>query len=223
MIASVFIPFLQHCSPVNTPQLALLAALIFGLVLPVAPVYANTSTIVVYGDSISAAYGMDQDQGWVSLLAEQLSENHPTASVVNASVSGETTGGGRVRLEKTLEAHNPDILILELGGNDGLRGYPIDKIEANLDAMTRQAREAGAEVLLVGMVLPPNYGRRYTSAFEGVFATIAERYELPFVPFLLDGVATSTSLIQGDGIHPRPEAQQMILDDILPTLTTLLD
>ena len=165
---------------------------------------------------------MEQEQGWVSLLSAYLSEHHPQASVINASVSGETTGGGKVRLGKTLEAHAPDILILELGGNDGLRGYPIDKIEANLDAMTRQAIEAGAQVLLVGMVLPPNYGRRYTSAFEGTFANVAERYGLPFVPFLLNGVATSTSLIQGDGIHPKPEAQQMILDDILPTLMPLI-
>ncbi len=156
------------------------------------------------------------------MLSKHLEEHYPDAKVVNASVSGETTGGGRVRLEKTLEAHAPDILILELGGNDGLRGYPIDKIEANLDAMTRQATEAGTNVLLVGMVLPPNYGRRYTSAFEGIFANIAERYQLPFVPFLLDGVATSSSLTQGDGIHPKPEAQQMILDDIWPTLKTLL-
>lgn len=192
------------------------------LVMPFSSIYANSSTIVVFGDSISAAYGMEQKLGWVNLLAEHLSEHHPNTNVVNASVSGETTGGGRVRLEKTLEAHSPDILILELGGNDGLRGYPIDKIEANLDEMTRIAREAGSQVLLVGMVLPPNYGRRYTSAFEGVFSNIAARYELAFVPFILDGVATSTSLIQGDGIHPKPEAQQMILNDILPTLLPLI-
>ncbi len=165
---------------------------------------------------------MQQELGWVNLLSKHLEQHYPDASVVNASVSGETTGGGRVRLEKTLEAHAPDILILELGGNDGLRGYPIDKIEANLDAMTREATESGSQGVLVGMVLPPNYGRRYTSAFEGVFASIADRYQLPFVPFLLDGVATSTSLIQGDGIHPKPEAQQMILDDIWPTLEPLI-
>jgi acyl-CoA thioesterase-1 len=188
-----------------------------------ASVYANSSTIVVFGDSISAAYGMEQDLGWVNLLAEHLETHHPGNQVINASVSGETTGGGLVRLAKTLEAHNPDILILELGGNDGLRGYPIDKIEANLDEMTRLAKAAGAEVLLVGMVLPPNYGRRYTSAFEGTFANVAKKYDLPFVPFILDGVATSSSLIQGDGIHPKPEAQQMILEDILPTLLPLLE
>ncbi len=177
----------------------------------------------MFGDSISAAYGMEQDQGWVNLLDEHLKSQYPGVTVVNASVSGETTGGGLVRLPKALEAHKPDILILELGGNDGLRGYPIAKIEANLDEMTRMAQEAGARVMLIGMVLPPNYGRRYTSAFEGTFANVAEKYELPFVPFLLDGVATASGLIQRDGIHPKPEAQEMILNDVLPTLVPLLE
>lgn len=176
----------------------------------------------MFGDSISAAYGMEENQGWVNLLSQHLDTHLPGTTVVNASVSGETTGGGLVRLEKTLEAHKPDVLILELGGNDGLRGYPIDKIEANLDEMTRLAKEAGATVMLIGMVLPPNYGRRYTSAFEGTFANVAEKYDLPFVPFLLDGVATSTGLIQRDGIHPKPEAQEMILKDVLPTLMPLI-
>lgn len=181
-------------------------------------VYANSSTIVVFGDSISAAYGMETNLGWVNLLSERLGEHQ----IINASVSGETTGGGLVRLQKTLDAHQPDVVILELGGNDGLRGYPIDKIESNLDAMTRMSQSAGAKVLLVGMVLPPNYGRRYTEAFEGVFSNIAERFSLAFVPFILDGVATSSSLIQRDGIHPKPEAQQMIMEGILPALQPLL-
>lgn len=198
----------------------LLGVLILSLLQPV---YANSSTIVVFGDSISAAYGMEMEQGWVSLLSEHLAQETSDYRVVNASVSGETTGGGLVRLQKTLDIHKPDILILELGGNDGLRGYPIDKIEANLDEMTRMAQASGARVLLVGMVLPPNYGRRYTAAFEGIFANIAERFDLAFVPFILDGVATSSSLIQGDGIHPRPEAQEMILKDILPVLRPLLE
>jgi len=161
---------------------------------------------------------MDTELGWVKLLADHLIDHQ----VINASVSGETTGGGLVRLQKTLDLHTPDILILELGGNDGLRGYPIDKIEANLDAMARMAEAAGARVLLVGMVLPPNYGRRYTTAFEGIFSTIAARFELAFVPFILDGVATSSSLIQRDGIHPKPEAQKMIMQGILPVLTPLI-
>jgi len=161
---------------------------------------------------------MESDLGWVNLLSKRLTEHQ----IINASVSGETTGGGLVRLQKTLDAHRPDIVILELGGNDGLRGYPIDKIEANLDAMTRMSQSAGARVLLVGMVLPPNYGRRYTAAFEGVFSDIAARFELAFVPFILDGVATSSSLIQRDGIHPKPEAQPMIMEGILPALQPLL-
>ncbi|MFT6645115.1 MAG: acyl-CoA thioesterase-1 [Patiriisocius sp.] len=188
------------------------------LLFPCSAVYANSSKIVVFGDSISAAYGMDTELGWVKLLADHLIDHQ----VINSSVSGETTGGGLVRLQKTLDLHAPDILILELGGNDGLRGYPIDKIEANLDAMARMAEAAGAQVLLVGMVLPPNYGRRYTTAFEDIFSTIATRFNLAFVPFILDGVATSSSLIQRDGIHPKPEAQKMIMEGILPVLTPLI-
>ena len=172
----------------------------------------------MFGDSISAAYGMETNLGWVNLLSQHLTDHQ----IINASVSGETTGGGLVRLQKTLDAHQPDIVILELGGNDGLRGYPIDKIEANLVAMTRMSQSAGAKVLLVGMVLPPNYGQRYTTAFEGVFSDIADRFDLAFVPFILDGVATSSGLIQRDGIHPKPEAQAMIMEGILPALNPLL-
>lgn len=172
----------------------------------------------MFGDSISAAYGMETNLGWVSLLSERLVDHQ----IINASVNGETTGGGLVRLQKTLDAHQPDIVILELGGNDGLRGYPIGKIEANLDAMTRMSESAGARVLLIGMVLPPNYGQRYTTAFEGVFSDIADRFELAFVPFILDGVATYSGLIQRDGIHPKAEAQPMIMEDILPALQAML-
>ncbi len=183
---------------------------------------ASQPTVLVYGDSISAAYGMDQEQGWVSLLAERMSAEHPAYRVINASVSGETTGGGLTRLPKTLSIRQPDVLVLELGGNDGLRGYPIDKISSNLDEMIRQSKDAGIKVLLVGMVLPPNYGRRYISAFEQIFSTLAEDHQIPFVPFLLDGIATTRDLVQRDGIHPTVEAQSMILEDIYPVLEKLL-
>lgn len=179
-------------------------------------------TIVVYGDSISAAYGMNQDQGWVSLLAERLRASHPGYQVINASVSGETTGGGVARLSKTLSVHQPDILILELGGNDGLRGYPIDRIRGNLASIVEQSQDAGASVLLIGMVLPPNYGRRYTEAFQSVFTELASEHELPFVPFLLSGVTTERDLIQRDGIHPTAAAQPKLLADIWPQLEPLL-
>ncbi len=186
------------------------------------PLSASAGTIVVYGDSISAAYGMNQEQGWVNLLSQRITTDHPEYRVINASVSGETTGGGVTRLPKTLELHQPDIIILELGGNDGLRGYPIDKIRDNLDSMIAQSLDADTQVLLVGMVLPPNYGRRYTQAFEDTFYQLADKYTLPFVPFLLDGVTTEKSLIQGDGIHPTPEAQPKLLEDIWPILAQLL-
>ena len=200
-----------------------IAFAIFLSVLWVSGSYAKTPTIVVYGDSISAAYGMAPELGWVNLLSSQLIELAPQYEVINASVSGETTGGGLVRLPKTISRHQPDILILELGGNDGLRGYPIDKIESNLTEMVRIAQAAGARVMLIGMVLPPNYGKRYTRAFEQVFTKIAEANNLALVPFLLDGVATSESLLQRDGIHPRPEAQALLLENILPTLLTVLE
>ena len=184
--------------------------------------FANEGTILVYGDSISAAYGMDQEQGWVSLLSERLDTEHPGYRVVNASVSGETTGGGLTRLPKSLSLHQPDVLVLELGGNDGLRGYPIEKIRGNLDAMIRQSKEAGTKILLIGMVLPPNYGRRYITAFEQIFTDLADLHQVPFVPFLLNGVATTRDLVQRDGIHPTVEAQPMILEDVYPVLESLL-
>jgi acyl-CoA thioesterase I len=179
-------------------------------------------TILVFGDSISAAYGMSREQGWVNLLAQRLKQNELEFQVVNASISGETTGGGLVRLPKTLEIHQPDLVILELGGNDGLRGYPIDKIQSNLQAMTQAIQNARAKVLIVGMVLPPNYGKRYTDAFEKLFDDVAQTQNVPLLPFVLEGIATSEDLIQRDGIHPKPEAQPMMLDDIWPHLEQLI-
>ena len=165
---------------------------------------------------------MDQEQGWVTLLANRLAIDHPHYKVVNASVSGETTGGGVTRLPKSLAFHQPDVLVLELGGNDGLRGYPISKIRDNLQVMIQQAQASGAKILLVGMVLPPNYGRRYTLAFEKVFSSLAEEHSLPFVPYLLDGVWTGKELIQRDGIHPTIDAQPKLLEGIWPSLEPLL-
>ena len=160
-------------------------------------------TLLVYGDSISAAYGMDQEQGWVNLLANRVAIDRPHYKVVNAS-------------------HQPDVLVLELGGNDGLRGYPISNIRDNLQIMIQQAKASGARVLLIGMVLPPNYGRRYTLAFEKVFSSLAEEHSLPFVPFLLDGISTGKELVQRDGIHPTVEAQPKLLEDVWPSLVPIL-
>jgi acyl-CoA thioesterase-1 len=184
--------------------------------------YTSESTLLVFGDSISAAYGMEQNQGWVHLLTQQPDLQTAGFEIINASVSGETTDGGVIRLPKTLALHQPDIVIIELGGNDGLRGYPIANIRSNIDEMIRLSRASGAQVLLIGMVLPPNYGRRYTSAFEAVFSNAAVEFDINVVPFLLNGVATDESLMQRDGIHPRPEAQQLILDGIWPYLQPLV-
>jgi len=165
---------------------------------------------------------MNEEQGWVRLLADRLAIDHPHYKVINASVSGETTGGGVTRLTKSLEIHQPDILVLELGGNDGLRGYPISKIRDNLQIMILQAKATGACLLLVGMVLPPNYGRRYTLAFEQVFSSLAQEHSLPLVPFLLDGISTGKELVQRDGIHPTVEAQPKLLEDVWPYLVPIL-
>lgn len=204
------------------PTLCKRLVLCCALVLISHNAYTDTGTILVYGDSISAAYGMEEAEGWAALLEQRIEQQELPYKVVNASVSGETTGGGLVRLPKTLEIHQPDVVILELGGNDGLRGYPIDRIEENLDAMTRMALEAGAEVLLVGMVLPPNYGRRYIEAFTNVFPAVAETHDVELLPFILDGIATPESLVQRDGIHPKPEAQPLILDQVWGKLTAML-
>ena len=165
---------------------------------------------------------MDEDRGWVQLLANRIAITHPHYKVVNASVSGETTGGGASRLPKTISFHQPDVLVLELGGNDGLRGYPIPSIVANLEAMILEAKLTKTRILLIGMVLPPNYGHRYTKAFENVFSSLAKEHNLPFIPFLLDGPTTVKTLVQPDGIHPTEEAQSFLLDNVWPSLQKLL-
>ena len=222
MLVTTLSVFKLHNASKNilAPGLKILALTLFALSSPYSK--ANTTAVVlIYGDSISAAYGMKTEQGWVNLLSERLKQTASKYTTVNASVSGETSGGGLIRLEKALQIHQPEIIILELGGNDGLRGYPINKIEANLNAMTRMAQAAGAKVLLIGMVLPPNYGPRYTKAFEALYQKVADQQKVPLLPFVLDGVATEEKLMQGDGIHPRAEAQAAILDDIWPYLEKL--
>ena len=181
------------------------------------------TTVLVVGDSISAAYGMQEEQGWVHLLRARLRDRSGTASrVVNASISGDTTGGGAARLARTLAEHRPDIVIIELGGNDGLRGYPIDSIRANLLEMTKAVIASGATPLLAGMRIPPNYGPRYTAAFHRVYAEIAAATGAALVPFLLEGVATNRELMQRDGIHPTADAQGRLLDNVWPVFAGLL-
>jgi acyl-CoA thioesterase-1 len=182
---------------------------------------ADTPRLLVLGDSLSAAYGIDVQQGWVSLLEQRVAAKYPH-KVINASVSGETTGGGLARLPALLEQHKPELVIVELGGNDGLRGYPLNVMQQQLVDIIEKSRAAGATVVLVGMQIPPNYGPRYTNRFRDIYKELAEKFELPLVEFLLDGVATDAALMQRDGIHPTAAAQEKILDNVWPVLQPLL-
>ncbi|MDH0894169.1 MULTISPECIES: arylesterase [unclassified Pseudomonas] len=183
---------------------------------------ALAGTVLVVGDSISAALGLDTRQGWVSLLQERLREGGFEHQVVNASISGDTTSGGLARLPALLSQHRPQLVIIELGGNDGLRGQPAAQLQQNLARMVDLSKEAGAGVLLLGMRLPPNYGQRYTEAFARTFADVAQDKQVPLVPFLLDGVGGVPGMMQADGIHPAVAAQGKLLDNVWPTLKPLL-
>ena len=174
------------------------------------------------GDSISAAYGIQRDQGWVNLLAEYLADAPQPYEVINGSISGETTAGGLARLPQALETHDPEVVIIELGGNDGLRGYPTDTVRENLKRMVELSLAEDREVLLVGMQIPPNYGPRYTRAFFDVFHDVAEETGVPLVPFFLEKVALTPGLMQADGIHPTAEAQPLLLETLWNYLEPLL-
>ena len=185
-------------------------------------VRAETPVVLVLGDSLSAAYGIPVDQGWVSLLQRRLAERGFPHRVVNASISGDTSSGGLNRLPAALTREHPALVILELGANDGLRGLPIPMMTANLARLIDLAQQAGAKVVLAEMRIPPNYGPLYTQRFQAAFGELAQHYHLPLIPFLLDGVAGNPALIQDDGLHPRAEAQPRILDNVWPTLAPLL-
>jgi len=188
-----------------------------------APVNAEAGpgpTLLVMGDSLSAAYGIEREEGWVSLLAERLEGD---ANVINASISGETTSGGLQRFSDVLGQRQPDIVLLELGGNDGLRGLPPNQMQANLAGMIEQSQAAGAQVLLLGIDIPPNYGQAYRDAFTGVFHSLAEEYNVSLVPFLLEDIALNDALMQSDGIHPTADAQPIILDNVWPELAPLME
>ena len=177
---------------------------------------------MVYGDSLSAAYGIGQKQGWVALLEERLRKNGLDYTVVNSSISGETSSGGASRISTTLAKMRPHILILELGANDGLRGLPVKQMRDNLAAIIQSAQKAGSRVLLVGMKLPPNYGPAYTKDFENVYRDLARQYKLPQVPFFLDGVADKRELFQDDQLHPAAAAQPVILETVWKSLRPML-
>ncbi len=178
--------------------------------------------ILVLGDSLSASFGIDQSNGWVSLLELKLNKNHYNYRVINASISGETTHGGLQRLPGLLSKHRPRLVIIELGGNDGLRGLNIDMIKSNLQTMISKSAESHADTLLIGMRLPPNYGKFYTESFYQMYVDLGLANKIPVVPFLLQGIATKDGLMQSDGIHPRDEAQPIMLDNVWTQLEPLL-
>lgn len=199
---------------------ALLRMLLATLVLAAPPAFA--ATVLVWGDSLAAGYGLRPAEAWPSLLGERLAHHKPTFRVVNASISGETTAGGRSRLPAALQTHHPAIVIIELGANDGLRGLPVPAMAANLQAMINAARESGAKVLLVGMRMPPNYGPTYTAGFEKTFQDLAGINKVRLVPFLMAGFADQPSYFQADGIHPTAQAQPLILDTVWHELKPML-
>ena len=183
---------------------------------------AQAQTLLVVGDSISAAYGIEIDQGWVAQLQQRLNERQLSYQVVNASISGDTSAGGRTRLPALLEQHQPQLVILELGGNDGLRGLPLERLKDNLQAMIGQVRDRGSEVILLGMRIPPNYGPRYTDGFYQVYQQLAMELDVPLLDFFLEGVGGVAGMIQQDGIHPTAEAQPRLLDNVWPLIEAQL-
>ena len=183
---------------------------------------AADKSILVFGDSLSAAYGIAQSRGWVALLAEKLKQERPDYSVANASISGETSAGGLARIDAALARHRPAVVIVELGANDGLRGLPLGQMKANLGTIIERARKSGARVLLVGMKLPPNYGQDYTRGFESAFAEVGKRYKVALLPFLLEGFAEKPEYFQPDRIHPNEQAQPLILERVWQALRPLL-
>jgi acyl-CoA thioesterase-1 len=183
---------------------------------------AADKSILVLGDSVSAAFGIPRARGWVALLGERLKRERPDYSVVNASISGETTGGGAARLRAALDKHRPAVVIIELGGNDGLRGMPVAQMKKNLAAMIERSQKAGVRVLLVGMRVPPNYGPDYGGEFAAAFGELAKRYRIALVPFPFEGFAEKPGLFQSDRIHPSEAAQPLILEQIWKRLRPLL-
>lgn len=184
--------------------------------------YSAPKTVLVVGDSLSAEYGIARGAGWVALLEQKMKSEKIDAKVVNASISGETTSGGKARLPALLGQHKPDLVVIELGANDGLRGLPVPSAEANLRAMIAAAQAQKARVLLVGMRMPPNYGRAYTERFFGMFKTVATSTKSPLVPFMLEGVADKPALFQQDRLHPTAQAHPIILNNIWPTFEKMV-
>ncbi len=214
---------LQQIPLLQLQRTILLAALLLLSLAVYAQAQSADRKILVIGDSISAGYGIEAGDGWVNLLQQRLQLEFPGWRVINASISGDTTTGGRERLPLLLNFHDPDIVVIELGGNDGLRGQPVQSIRDNLAAMIGMARDHGARVVLLGMHIPPNYGRQYTVQFHDSFGVVAAAFDVPVLDFLLDGIATNPDLMQADRIHPTAAAQPLILRNVMPILAPLLD
>jgi acyl-CoA thioesterase-1 len=195
---------------------------LFLLLVAFAAPAANVPTGLVFGDSLSAGYGIDVDQSWTALLQSRLNSQGYEHRVINASISGETTEGGKARINSALDNFDPDLLILELGGNDGLRGFPPQIMKDNLREIVETARDRGASVVLLGIRIPSNYGPRYTQAFEGVYRELAAEMDVPWIEFFMEGIALNEALMQDDGIHPNAEAQPILLDNAWPIIREAL-
>lgn len=198
------------------------AALLLAVAVVAPSAHSASKTVLVLGDSLSAEYGIRRGSGWVTLLEEKMKQEGIDANVVNASISGETTSGGRTRLPALLSRHKPSVVIIELGANDALRGMPLSSSEANLRSMVESAKKADAEPLLVGMKIPPNYGREYTERFSAFYEKVAKDTNVPLVPFFLEGVAQNPALFQTDRLHPTAEAQPVMFNNVWPYLKPML-
>lgn len=179
-------------------------------------------TVLIFGDSLSAGYGIEVDQSWATLLQTRLNQQGYEHRVINASISGETTEGGATRIESALADFSPELIILELGGNDGLRGFPVERMRANLEKIVLRAKASGAAVVLLGIRIPTNYGQRYSAEFEGVFRQVSESLDVQWIEFFMDGIALNEDLLQADRIHPNAAAQPRLLDNAWPIISATL-
>lgn len=185
--------------------------------------HAESPTVLIFGDSLSAGYGIEVDQSWAALLQKRLEQQGYEHTVVNASISGETTEGGATRIGAALQNFAPELIILELGGNDGLRGFPAKRMQANLEAIIESAKSSGAEVILLGIRIPINYGPRYSAQFEAVFRDVSEKHGIHWIEFFMDGIALNDDLLQDDRIHPNAAAQPILLDNAWPIISAALE
>lgn len=208
---------------IKSLYLLLIVVVLAGAALPRLALADEAPVLVVLGDSLSAGYGINVDLSWTALLQARLAEQGYEHRVVNASISGETTEGGATRIDGIVERLDPAVVVIELGGNDGLRGFPPARTRENLNRIVESSRSAGAAVGLLGIRIPTNYGPRYTKAFEGTFRDVATTHDIPWIDFFLDGVALDESLMQADGIHPNAAAQPRLLDNAWPVIKAAIE